>query len=595
MLKFGKPDVEQFFRTYGIQRFAVSPDEKQLVFSTNLNGKYDLWAMDLPHSFPYPLTFNGQNCHDLRFDKQGRFILASFDHDGDENIQIYALPRQGGHSIPICPAKKRQNRVVKLSGDGQRLYYYSNKENNTFFNSYCYHIGEDREEVVIEGKDVPTYLGGVSDDEKTLVFYKFFSNTYIPAYVKRGGQTICLTSEQGPAHTVSDVVFYKGDSLLITTNFGQDFSYLAHFNLQTRSLTRWLSLDKEDIKKIEYHPGDTHLYLITSKGVRDFLCHFDLETKQVTNIPLPVDVISQMVVTETGNLYILGNRSTRPWNIYCKRKNSAGWKMLTHFQVPAVAEEELVEPDVLTYPSFDGIPIEALFFRARPEASNGHVILWPHGGPQAAERKNFRALFQFLAHRGYSIFAPNFRGSAGYGITFARLVEGDWGHGPRLDLIAGLDWLIRRGDADRDKIFLMGGSYGGYMALLLAGRHPEYFKAVVDIFGPSNLFSFINSVPEHWKPTVKQWVGDPEKDRDKLIADSPDTYLDRMVKPVLVIQGENDPRVVKAQSDQIVDKLKQNGTEVEYLVLEDEGHGFSKKENEILVYRKVLQFLDRFL
>src|SRR5699024_5288850 len=132
----------------------------------------------------------------------------------------------------------------------------------------------------------------------------------------------------------------------------------------------------------------------------------------------------------------------------------------------------------------------------------------------------------------------------------------------------------------REKLFLVGGSYGGYMALLLHGRHPEYFKAVVDIFGPSDLFTFVQSVPPHWKPIMERWLGDPERDKERFVKDSPVTYLDGMTKPMLVIQGAKDPRVVKEESDQIVAKLKEEGRDVEYLVLDDEGHGFSKKKEE---------------
>ena len=263
--------------------------------------------------------------------------------------------------------------------------------------------------------------------------------------------------------------------------------------------------------------------------------------------------------------------------------------------MPGVKEEELVKPEIITYPSYDGLAIEALLFKPHEDVNNGYVIHWPHGGPQAAERNNFRSLFQFLVNRGYSIFAPNFRGSTGYGLKFTKLVEGDWGDGPRLDNIAGLDYLYANGLADKDKTLLLGGSYGGYMALLLHGRHSEYYKAVVDLFGPSDLFSFIESVPNHWKPTMAQWVGDPVKDRDKLVAFSPITYLEGMTKPMLIIQGANDPRVVKQESDQIVEALQQKGFKVEYLVLDDEGHGFSKKENEIKVYSKVLEFFDQFI
>ncbi len=161
--------------------------------------------------------------------------------------------------------------------------------------------------------------------------------------------------------------------------------------------------------------------------------------------------------------------------------------------------------------------------------------------------------------------------------------------------MSGLEWTINNRYAEKGKILLMGGSYGGYMTLLLHGRHADDFKAVVDIFGPSDLLSFINSVPEEWKPMMDQWVGNSDRDKEKLIEYSPITYLETMTKPMLVIQGVNDPRVVKAGSDQIVQALKDKGRDVEYMLPEDEGHGFSKKENEIAVYQKILSFFTQFV
>lgn len=247
----------------------------------------------------------------------------------------------------------------------------------------------------------------------------------------------------------------------------------------------------------------------------------------------------------------------------------------------------------ITYKSFDGLEIEALLFRAKEENSNGYTIFWPHGGPQAAERRFYRAMFQMLLNRGYNIFCPNFRGSTGYGASFVKMVEQDWGEGPRLDNVAAIKWLFDQGISSPEKLFLVGGSYGGYMALLLHGRHPDYFKAVVDIFGVSSLFSFYDTVPEHWKPIMERWVGDPERDKEKFEKDTPATYLDSMTKPMLVIQGAKDPRVVKSESGQIVEKLRGQGRTVEYLVLEDEGHGFSKKSNEIRVYKTMIDFLEK--
>lgn len=595
MLQFNKPDVEQFFRTFGIQKFAVSPDEKQLTFSTNLSGKYNLWAMDLPNTFPYPLTFVDQSCHELLYDKQGRYIIAGFDKDGDENAQLYALPLSGGDLKAIRFEEGHRHMNAILSKDSSKLYYTSTKENPTFLDSYSYDLETGEETKVLEGSAAATYLIKLSPNESTFIYAKLFANTYTLAYARKEGRDILLTPETSEQHTVSDLVYTSENDIYLLTNYGEDFSYLAKFDLESETFSKMASLENVDFKNIKYDKGTNSLYLAGARGVEDFLYSYNLDNGELTELTAPVDVIEQLTVTEQGTVYIMGRNATRPFNIYQKAAGHDEWKALTNFGVPGVPEEELVEPEVLSYPSFDGLAIEALFFKAKEETSNGHVIIWPHGGPQSAERKSFRALFQFLVNRGYSIFAPNFRGSTGYGLKFHKMVEGDWGHGPRLDNIEGLEYLIKNGYADRDKILLMGGSFGGYMALLLHGRHPEYFKAVVDIFGPSDLFSFIESVPEHWKPTMNQWVGDPVKDKEKLTEYSPITYLNQMTKPMLVIQGAMDPRVVKAESDQIVKALEEQGRSVEYLVLDDEGHGFSKKENEMKVYRTVLEFFDRFI
>ncbi|MFP7299448.1 S9 family peptidase [Neobacillus niacini] len=595
MLSFKKPDVDQFFKTFNIHDFAVSHDESQLILSTNLSGKYNLWAMDLPNIFPYPLTFNDQISYGIEFDKQGRFVIAGFDKDGDENAQLYAFPPKGGELKPIRLAEGHRHTYPFLSEDGKRLYYTSTKDDSTFLKGYCYNLETEEEAVVIHGDDAATYLLTASPEEKSYLYLKHFANTNTLAYVKTINEEILLTPKTDEQHTVSAADFVSEEELFLITNYSEDLSYLAKFNLTTKKFTKVLQLEGEDLNELKIDRERNILYFVSSKGVSDKLYSYDFTHQTLTELETPASIVEKLHISKEGNLYLLTRSATRPANIFKKSHSQSEWTALTNYGVPGVPEEELVEPEILTYPSFDGLEIEALLFKAKEDTTNGHVILWPHGGPQAAERKEFRSLFQFLVNRGYSIFAPNFRGSSGYGLKFMKMVEGDWGHGPRLDNIEGLEFLIKNGYADREKILLMGGSYGGYMALLLHGRHADYFKAVVDIFGPSDLFSFINSVPEHWKPVMNQWVGDPVKDREKLIEYSPITYLENMVKPMLVIQGAMDPRVIKAESDQIVDALQKNGVNVKYMVFEDEGHGFTKKENEIKVYRAVLDFFNQYI
>lgn len=595
MVKFDKPDVEQFFQTLTVENFTVSPDEKQLVISTNLNGHFNIWGMDLPNQFPYPLTFNNQSVDFLTYAKTGEFMVAGFDKDGDENTQIYALSPQGGKLVSLRSNEGERHFFNYLTEDGKRLYYSTTAGNAKFLNNYIYDIETGKDKILLEGSTAPTSIEAVSPDEKSFVSGKQFGNTYSLAYVHLGDETILLTPETKEQHTVSEALYTSESEIYFLTNYNSDLTYLAKFDIEAKEFKKVLEIDKEDFSSIHFSKKGQSLYLVGSYGVEDRLYEYHLKNEELIEVQAPTSVVEKVIVMPSGNLFIQGRTSTRPNNVFVSKNNGDSWEELTQFRVPGVPEEMLVEPTVLNYPSFDGLEIEALLFKAKEEYSNGHVILWPHGGPQSLERKWFRSMFQFLLNRGYSIFAPNFRGSSNYGLKFMKLVEGDWGHGPRLDNLEGLEWLIKEGYADRDKILLLGGSYGGYMSLLLHGRHAEYFKAVVDIFGPSNLFSFVDSVPEFWKSFMIQWVGDPVKDKDKFIEDSPITYLDGMTKPMLVIQGANDPRVVQKESDQIVAALKEQGRDVEYIVLPDEGHGFSKKQNEILVYGKMLDFLDRFI
>lgn len=593
MIKFPKPTVEQFLRTFTITDFAVSKDEQRLVFSSNMDGKVNLWAMDLPDSFPYLFAQYNQSIDFLQFDPQGRYLLTGYDRDGDENFQIYALPFEGGFPQPLITGKADEKFFFShLSEDGERFYYNTSRGNPSFLNTHVYHLQDQTDQLIEEGDQAVTELLAVSEDEQAFAYARFFANTYATIFVKQGEEIDYLTPDSEKVHYSFDPIFVDREIIYFITNYEDEFNYLARYDLISKTFKPVLKLDGESIETIKFNKEQNRLYLVTEKGVSDFIYAYDLLTGQYDQLNLPVDVLTKLHVAKSGTLYALGRSATLPFNIF-QSKDGLTWEALTNNRVLGIDQQDMVEPEVVSYQSFDDLEIEGLLFRAKPENDNGYTIFWPHGGPQAAEKKMFRAMFQAFLNYGYTIFAPNFRGSTGYGASFTKMVEQDWGRGPRLDNIAGLDWLIEQKITDPEHLFLVGGSYGGYMALLLHGRHPEYFKAVIDIFGPSDLFTFVESVPPHWKPMMERWVGDPVRDKERFIEDSPVTYLESMTKPMLVIQGAKDPRVVKEESDQIVAKLRDKGREIEYLVLEDEGHGFTKKENEIKVYRLMLDFLEK--
>ncbi|WP_409302970.1 S9 family peptidase [Peribacillus sp. SCS-155] len=594
MFTFNKPGVESFFQTLNIAGFDVSPDETELIYSTNLNGYYNLWAMKLDKGYPYQMTTANQMHSFVKYDPKGRFILTGFDRDGDEDYHIYAIPMHGGETTPVLQEKGEKFYYGDLSKDGETLYYITSAGNPSFLNLHKLRLESGEKELLFKGEEGPSYLYSVSPDESSFAFSRAVGNTSVFGYISQQGEHIPVTPSQDTPHRVSQVEYLNDKEVLVLTNFESEFTYLATFNVADRSFGKLTEVEGYEFVNLTLDKERNRAFFVAQRGVEDHLYVYDLETRQASRLEIPVDIVDSIVAGKKGTIFVLGKSSTAPANIY-RSADLEAWEQITEHKIIGRGREELSEPEVLRYPSFDGLEIEALYYQPKEELDNGYTVLWPHGGPQWAERKSFKAVIQYLCTQGFRVFTPNFRGSTSYGESFMKLVNKDWGGGPRLDIITGMEWLDKQGKSSSDKWFCVGGSYGGYMTLLLHGRHADRFKAFVDLFGPSNLFTTLETAPEHWKAADAESIGDAVADRDKLIEDSPMTYIDQMTKPMLVIQGSNDPRVVKVESDVIVEAMKQQGQDIEYLVLEDEGHGFSKTENAITVYKTMVQFLQKYI
>ena len=223
-----------------------------------------------------------------------------------------------------------------------------------------------------------------------------------------------------------------------------------------------------------------------------------------------------------------------------------------------------------------------------------------HGGPQSQERPNFAwfsmPLIQILTLEGFAVFVPNARGSTGYGLRYTKHVDRDWGGLDRLDHVHAMTEVLPRDErVDVERAGVVGRSYGGYMTLMLAGRHPELWKGAVDMFGPYDLLTFSDRIPETWKPYFALALGDPEKDRDFLVERSPKTTIGDISSPLLVIQGQNDPRVVEKESHDLVEELRGQGKDVDYLVFSDEGHDVLKLPNRVRCYDTIVGFFSQHL
>ncbi len=264
---------------------------------------------------------------------------------------------------------------------------------------------------------------------------------------------------------------------------------------------------------------------------------------------------------------------------------------------PFVAQNELeTSPapswtlDRVRYQAPDGLFISALYYRP---AGLGPfpVVVVLHGGPEDQERPRYVGIYQFLLSRGIGVFAPNFRGSTGYGRSFQRRVYRDWGGAELEDIMAGVRWLGSQAEVDSRRLAVMGGSFGGFATLSAISRYPQYWRAAVDMMGPVNLQTFVSAVPPTWRQFMAEWIGDPEKDAEFLWERSPLTHAAHIQCPLLVVQGAHDPRVPASESQQLLAELRPMNLDVEVYWLDDEGHGFNRRENQLEVWQRVSQFL----
>ena len=253
----------------------------------------------------------------------------------------------------------------------------------------------------------------------------------------------------------------------------------------------------------------------------------------------------------------------------------------------------------ISYKSRDGLTINGYLTLPKDSSDkNLPVIVNPHGGPWARNRWGFNSEVQFLANRGYAVLQMNFRGSTGYGRHFKEIGFKQWGKTMQDDVTDGVHWLINEGIADKDRIGIYGGSYGGYATLAGVTFTPELYACGVDYVGPSNIFTLLNSLPPYWelyRQMFYEMVGNPEDDKELLEEISPVFHVDKIKAPLFVAQGANDPRVKQAESDQIVEALQSKGIDVQYMLKENEGHGFHNEENRMEFYNAMIEFLNKHM
>jgi dipeptidyl aminopeptidase/acylaminoacyl peptidase len=581
-----------------------------IVYSANTSGQFNVWRQAAPRGREFgparQLTaFVDWSVRNVTASPDGRTLIVFADQDGDENYQVFKVDAEKGWQAPIVlkSGVRHESGIRGLSPDGKSLCYSSNERNPRDMDIVVTSLATGRSKTLAQG-DAYRAFGHWAPSGRQATIIDLHSNEDQDAYVVdvRSGRQVHVTPHEGDEINIPGPWDPSGRGFYLLTDRGREKVGLDFLQLGSGGKRTRLETGKGEVGDAKLRPdGGTLAWAENVDGysfirLRDLRSGKDVASFAAEGALLPgaLDNSNLLKFSPDGRrLGFIVSRPRQPPEIYVMELPSAKTTRYTDGFVGNIPASKMVEPSLVALPSFDR-RIPAFLYKPRlPAGGRAPVVLAIHGGPQAQERPAYlyAGLYQFLLSRGIGVLAPNIRGSTGYGKSYMKLINHDWGGGELKDIEAAWRYLLGLGWVDQKRIAVFGGSFGGFATLEAVTRIPEAWRAAVDIFGPSNLVTFARAVPPHWRRMMDKWLGNPDTEREFLESRSPITYVEKVACPMLIIQGAKDPRVVKPESDQFVEKLRALGRQVDYIVLPDEGHGFTKQKNEFAVYKKVTEFL----
>jgi pimeloyl-ACP methyl ester carboxylesterase len=613
----------------------------RIFFESNMGGHISLYAMDRGGSVPEPLIppdLALQNPHLLPglpyyvFPKLKK-ILLSLDHNGDENYQPMLVPIDGGLPEPFAPETFVNQRVHCVHVDIDRNLAYFNAESRKESMLFAHQANLRTGRVVGLGQSKwGCSPDGASEDHTKAILSDGYTagDNVLYLWRKGAGERKLLWGKPIEARKEGEVVKPAGihacqwvtndTGLLFVTYLFEDTGGLAYFDvarpddMSVVAVTGAVHKGFGTLDALEHLEGDRYAVYYNIDG-----CSWAYEgTFDASSLKMRLDrvlvgrgeiangVLESLRYDKAEDRFALSfSTATSPTQIYTLEGKKRSSVRHTRERVLGIPKSWMSAGEDASFTSFDGTRCSArLYLPAKERGFKGPrpLVYYVHGGPQSQERPDFAwfsmPLIQFLTINGFAVFVPNVRGSSGYGMAYMKQVDHDWGGKDRLDHAHAMTKIL-----PKDKRIavrragVVGRSYGGYMSLTLAARHPELWAASVDMFGPYDLLTFMDRLPETWKPYFAIAVGDPKnpKDRAFLVERSPRTHITGIASPLLAIQGKNDPRVVERETRDLVEALRAKGKEIDYLMFEDEGHDVLKLKNRVSCYNGITDFFKKHL
>lgn len=577
-----------------------SKDADKLIYSSDKSGIFNIYEVDLSANEETQLTDSKEESFFVRgYSPNTGEVIYSADKGGNENSHIYLI--REGKSIDITPGENTKASFVGWTKDELGMYFISNSRDPRFFDLYKIDIVTLNSEMVFKN-DSGYNLNSISNNDNYLVLSLNISRSEqkLFLYDLKSNQQVEISNQ---AANFSGQNFDKNDeNYFYTTNYDSEFYYLMSYNL------------KNGERSIEYKTNwdVAFSYLSKNNSYRVIAVNEDAQNKlTIKNMSDQSDLnligFENMNINSVGFsedekfLRVSAGSPNSPGDIYTYELSTNKLNKITSNLNSNVNPDDLVNAEVIRYESFDGLEIPAILYKPHTANKKNKVpaLVWVHGGPGGQSRVGYRALIQYLVNHGYAILAVNNRGSSGYGKTFYSLDDLNHGEDDLQDCVWGKKWLQDQDYINPDKIGIIGGSYGGFMTMAAMTFEPEEFKVGVNIYGVTNWIRTLRSIPAFWEATRKSLykeMGDPySKDSLRLYDISPLFHAKNIKNPIMVLQGANDPRVLQIESDEMVQEARNAGAYVEYVLFEDAGHGFVKKEQQIESNQKILTFLDNYL
>jgi dipeptidyl aminopeptidase/acylaminoacyl peptidase len=596
--------IEQFMKILRVSGCSFSYDDTSFLVTSNLSGYYNAYAI--------PLNGGPMRCLSEETDAHVRAIsyfphddrvLAGMDLDGNESAHLCVLETDGKSRI-LTQGKGVQVRFSGWSVDGKFFYCLTNEKEARHYDLYRISAHDYQSTQLYSDLTNQLRFYVFSPDEQYAVFQQIGSDLSTIIYLKDNlTGKLCPLLPETEGVTCLPVGFdAESRHLYFLTDKEDEFLYLARYTLETSQ--------SEVFRK---YPGDVRLAKLSRTGrycvstyctregdkveIYDFKSAMPLRLKNI-----PEGEIKSVYLSNNERLIALSVGSDRrPSELYVYETESGIRRKLTDNLNPEIDPEDLVESEPVFFRSFDSLEIPCLLWKPHWANSSNRVpaLLLVHGGPGGRTRKTYNGAVQFLVNSGYAILGVNHRGSCGYGKTFYEADVRKQGLEPLWDCVEAKRYLSTLDFAMPDRIGIIGGSFGGYMVLAALAFHPDEFAVGVDICGYSNWLRAIESLPPYWETAQRKLfihkVGDPQTDYQMLHSISPVYHADKIKAPLMILQGGNDPRVPRIESDEMVETIRRNQGIVEYMVFPDEAHGFRQTRNKILAYQSIVDFLDRYL